>query len=133
MVLSAASSTSVTLERPGESEPLQLPLQLSGSPVRIGIKWREDQADPGSLLLTNVVPGSAAGLALLQPRDRVYAINGQSFSGSQEFLRLITTLEGPIDLLVERNGKLRTASLELWDGDAADQVDAAPTPTPNLD
>lgn len=130
LVLAAENPSQLIVERPGESDPVELQVQLAGNPVRIGIKWREDQADSGSLLLTNVAPGSAAGNAQLKVNDRVYAINGQAFSNSEEFHRLVTSVQGPIDLSVERNGQVHRTTLNLWDN-VVEAVDV--TPASNAD
>ena len=60
----------------------EVPVSLTGKPVRLGISWEQDQAEPSTVMLTQVVAGSAAEQAGLQARDRVYQVNGQDFAGS---------------------------------------------------
>jgi S1-C subfamily serine protease len=112
-VLMAASPVTVTVERPGTEKPIDLKIELAGSPTRIGIAWREDSAEPGTVLLTQVVFGSPAYNAGLSNRDRIYSVNGQSFRTSSELHNLLTTLPSPLELVVERDGRLKTVSLVL--------------------
>lgn len=113
LVLAAQSPVEIELERPGESEPKVVTVELRGSPVRLGITWREDSAEPGTALLTQVVYGSPAHRAGLRERDRIYEVAGQKFRNSEELLRLATSSPSPIELLVERAGMLKQVKLEL--------------------
>jgi len=38
---------------------------LAGRPLRLGITWRVDDAEPGTIILTHVVPGTPAARAWL--------------------------------------------------------------------
>jgi hypothetical protein len=113
--VTAAASTpvSIVVERPGHDGPLELTAQLAGTPMRVGIRWRVDDAEPGAVILTEVVPGSPAARAGLQPGDHVYQIAGRDFSDEAEFRRLARTLPGPLMLLVERDGQIRTVEIGL--------------------
>ena len=112
-VFLAQSPVAISLERQGVEKPVDLQIQLAGSPTRIGISWREDTAEPGAVILTQVIFGSPAQLAGLTNRDRLYAVGGQSFRSSNELHKLLTTLPSPVELLVERDGRLRNVSLVL--------------------
>ncbi|MGE0758785.1 MAG: M20/M25/M40 family metallo-hydrolase [Pirellulaceae bacterium] len=112
-ILAAPSATSLTVQREGSDQPLDLPVELAGSPTRIGISWKDDDAEPGTVLLTQVVHGSAAHQAGLSVRDRIYAVSGKSFRDSRELRELLTTHEAPLELLVERDGQLRVTSLNV--------------------
>ena len=89
--------------RPGEchatcpacrrNEPLELPLKLSGDPVRWGITWREDDAEPGMLYLLRVIDGTPAALAGVKVGDRIVSVNGQSFANQDEFQNLVSADE----------------------------------------
>jgi S1-C subfamily serine protease len=111
IVLAANSPTRAVVNREGEAEPIELDVTLPGKPVRLGISWDVDRASPTMVILTRVVPGSAADLAGLATKDRVYAVSGQDFSGSDGFGQLVTAGDGPIDLLVERRGVLQTRTI----------------------
>jgi hypothetical protein len=112
-LLATAGEARFTIERPGETEPREITVTPVGPPVRIGITWRADDAEPSSVILTQVVYGSAAHAAGLQVRDRVYAVSGQAFTGSDEFTRLLTTQPGPLELEVERQGRIQSLTLEV--------------------
>jgi S1-C subfamily serine protease len=89
-----------------DAEPLALTVQPAGPPIRIGISWRADAAEPQSVYLTHVVPGSAAGAAGLKVYDRIYEVDGQRFADKDDF-----GLE--ISLLVESYGRLRPVTLQI--------------------
>lgn len=110
-ILAAKSETKVVVQR-GQDAPVTLPVTLAGGPVRIGISWRTDAAEPSTAILTEVVPGSAADEAGLKVRDRLYAIDGRDFSSSEE-LQAALAGSSRLSLLVERDGRLRTIQIEL--------------------
>jgi S1-C subfamily serine protease len=114
-VLAAKSPLELEVASAGETEPRKVQVQLRGGPTRLGIAWRDDAAEPGTVLVTQVVPGSAAYLAGLKERDRIYEIGGRPFATSSEFRQQATTLPGPVELLVERSGRLFRLSLEPFD------------------
>lgn len=112
-VLAAPSPLKLIVERPGLAAPLEMELPIDGRPIRIGLTWRDDDAEPASVLVTMVVPGSPANLAGLQTRDRIYELNGQPIVDANDFGERITTSPGPLEFLVDRNGKLRTLTLQI--------------------
>jgi C-terminal processing protease CtpA/Prc len=112
-VSAAENPAAMSVKRPGEETPLELSVELSGSPLRWGIMWRVDDAEPAAVILTHVVPGSPAARAGLSVGDRVYRVAGRDFADENEFLELAKTLAMPIQLLVERDGRLRVIVLQL--------------------
>lgn len=118
-LLAAASAKTFAVRREGAKEPLEIQVQPQDAPIRIGIAWREDAAEPGTVIVTQVVPGSAAGVAGLKLKDRIYAMNGETFIGSDDFGTLIGTLPSPLELLVERRGQLFSVQLEALPAEAA--------------
>ncbi|MBX3412495.1 MAG: M20/M25/M40 family metallo-hydrolase [Pirellulales bacterium] len=113
LVIASKSPTQAVIEREGEEKPLELPVELAGSPLRLGVTWRVDDAEPGCVILSRVVPGSPADLAGLQVNDRIHEFGGRTFLTSKDFAALASSLEGSLDLVVERNGQLRGATVEL--------------------
>ena len=111
-VLRAHSPAEIVVQR-GELETLELQLDLAGNPLRLGVSWREDDAEPGAVMLSEVAAGSVADDAGLEVGDRVYQFAGHDFSDSDELLRLISATSGPVELLVERDGRIRTILLDL--------------------
>jgi len=110
-VLAERSPTTMVVER-ADGESSELPVELAGEPLRLGISWREDVAEPGTLILSQVVSGSAAHLAGLRVADRIYAVEGREILDGSEFLRLLPELPGPFELQIERRGQLKTVTVD---------------------
>ncbi|MGI8982268.1 MAG: M20/M25/M40 family metallo-hydrolase [Pirellulaceae bacterium] len=111
-LMAAAGKKTFIIEREGEKEPLEISITPRGGPIRVGISWREDSAEPGSVLLTQVIPGSAAALAGLAVGDRIQAIGGQRFANGDELGKLVSTLPSPLEVIMERGGRLRVVKVE---------------------
>jgi hypothetical protein len=125
LVLAADGPQRVTIERPDQTTPLELTVTLSGTPVRIGINWRLDDAEPGTAIVTRVVPGSPAERAGIAVNDRLWEVSGQTFSGHEELLKLLTTLPGPLHVIVECSGRVKTVTVEP--AQTSPPVDVPPT------
>jgi hypothetical protein len=84
---------------------------------RLGITWRDDEAEPGVIFLTRVIEGSPADAAGLEVHDRIYQVNGQPFENESAFRTTITTATQPpaaeVELLIERNGRVRMVKVAL--------------------
>jgi len=93
-LLAAVGKKSFTIEREGEKEPLNITVTPRGDPIRVGISWREDPAEPGSVILTQVIPGSAAALASLAVGDRLYAFGGRHTGSHHGTERAVAGGEG---------------------------------------
>jgi hypothetical protein len=113
VVLAAAKESQIVVQRKGEKQPQTIAVKLNGQPQRVGISWHVDDAEPGCVILTQVVSGSPAAMAGLKSGDRVYAVNGRNFKTSEEFLGLVTADEMRLRLSAERQGRIRTAELTL--------------------
>jgi S1-C subfamily serine protease len=111
---STTETVTFDIQRAGRAEPLQIDVEPAGKPVRVGITWRDDPAEPGATMITQVIHGSAAYYAGLQVRDRVYSINGQEFKTSAEFAALLAGQPSPLEVLYDRNGRMRTVSVPLF-------------------
>ena len=127
LVLAAVSPVQLVIERSGGGELLKLSARLSGEPVRVGISWQPDDAEPRSMTVVGIVPDSPAAKAGLKVTDRVYQISGHDFSTSDEFQRLLTTEPNPLKLTVENQGQIRTVEL-LRAGDKPREVQEASKP-----
>jgi len=112
-LLAARSPAHFGIVRVGETLPQTVSVPIVGQPIRLGVTWREDDAEPGTIFLTQVVNGSAAQQAGLRERDRVYEVGGRIFKNADEFRALITTLPTPIEMLIERNGRMSTVQLAV--------------------
>lgn len=93
------------------------PLPPAAPRPRVGISWREDDAEPGVVYLTRVAPGSPADAAGLRLYDRLRQIEGEGFADARQFeqrlQQLLTQDAAQIRLQVERDGRLQTISLPL--------------------
>jgi S1-C subfamily serine protease len=110
LVLAAPIVTEAIIRRVGGTEPTSIKLQLVGQPMRLGINWRIDDAEPNLVQIVRVVPGSPAANAGIRALERVCEVNGRGFSASDEFARLVAA-DGPLRLQVETQGRVRTVEV----------------------
>jgi S1-C subfamily serine protease len=86
-------------------------------PPRLGISWREDVAETGSVLVTRVVDGTPAAAAGIAVQDRIYEIDGQPFADATAFQAAIHALLNSgapeFSLLTERRGHERTVTVKM--------------------
>ena len=129
-ILTAPEQLELTVLRAGKAEPETLTAKLDGKPVRVGVSWGEDPAEPGTVLLRQVMPLSPAGLAGLKVGDRVLEVSGQRFATSQEFGGLLNTLPGPLEMVIERQGRISTIRVPLADELLATTGNPMPAGTP---
>ncbi len=115
LVQAAVNPVAIVVERPGSEKPVELTAQLTGYPIRIGISWQTDDAEPHSVVLLRVATDSPAQRAGLKVDDRVYQVDGKDFSSSKEFDDLLEREPNPLDLTVETRGQLHHAKLERID------------------
>lgn len=117
-VLAARDDIELAVEDRSGSPPRSVRVHLDGQPARLGVSWRTDPAEPDTILVARVLPGSAAEDAGLRPRDRILAANGQSAREDTKWQALLGDTRGPLTLLVEREGRTRTVVIDLTDGTA---------------
>jgi len=110
VLLRSDSEITLQLDRLGQDEPLSMVLPLAGSPVQLGMSWREDVVEPDAVYITRVVPYSPAARAGIQLFDRIYSLEGEPFQGQDDLLARILKLlanDAPtIRLEVESRGKI---------------------------
>jgi hypothetical protein len=111
LVLAAENLVPIIVERAGASQPVKLNAQLAGPSIRLGISWRLDDAEPGAVIVSRVTPGSPAANAGVHVNDRIYEVAGRPFSGDMEFRQLLAETAGALELLTERQGRLRPLSI----------------------
>ncbi len=112
LVLAAESPITLVVRRGDEPEPRSLTITLRGNPVRLGLAWRGDEAEAGSVILTRVVPSSLAAKAGLQIRDRVYSVADQTFAGPEQCGELLRNATLPLPLEIERDGRIERVVIE---------------------
>ncbi|QGJ71122.1 PDZ domain (Also known as DHR or GLGF) [Planctomycetales bacterium 10988] len=113
LLLAAPKKIAFEVLSEGEENPRTVDVQLGGNAIRAGIIWREDSASPGSVFVRGVVPGSAAAGSGLHKEDRIFAVNGQPFTDSASFRKLLQEETSPLTLKLERKGRLQTARMEM--------------------
>jgi hypothetical protein len=84
---------------------------------RLGISWREDDAEPGSVFLVRVVEGMPAASAGLEVGDRIDELDGHPFADAavfqSEIHQMLESARPKIELLVERRGHMRAISVKM--------------------
>jgi hypothetical protein len=110
-VMAARNPVNVVLRRDGEF--LNKVVQLEGRPIRVGITWRVDEAEPDCLILRSVVPGSPADQAGLRPGDRIYSRSNDGAVSEREFAEWVAAQQELIDLRMERDGRIRPVQIKL--------------------
>jgi hypothetical protein len=95
------------------AEPEPSPMRPGDPPLRLGIAWRLDEAEPGTIVLSHVVAGSPAAAAGLRVGDRILQIGGRDFADDAAFAKLAATLPSPLEILVERDGRLQVLVVRL--------------------
>ncbi len=112
-ISSADSPATLRVKRAGDEKPVELKVSLRGDPLRWGIAWGVDDAEPGEMTLTYVAPGSPAARAGLRVGDRICRVAGRDFAGEADFARLVKAAVNSLPLRIERDGRPRTATLRL--------------------
>jgi hypothetical protein len=110
-VMKAERELKLRVIRPGEKEPLAITAKLRGKPIRIGISWRSDSAEPGVATIVRVVPGSPAARADLRVTDRIYTAGGKRLETIGQLGTILKAAKESVDLVVERRGQLRTVTV----------------------
>lgn len=110
IVLAAPQKTSMVVQRSGQTAPQTVAVSLRGEPVRIGLTWKHDEAEPGVAVVTGVIPGSPAARAEIEPLDRLSLPLHHARGG--DWLRELTAGQGEITLLRERRGQVSEVKLQ---------------------
>lgn len=97
----------------GATSPQQVVLSLDKGPIRVGITWREDAAEPGVMIITRVEPGSPAEQAGLKFMDRVLTVKQEPIRDGEDFRALLLNAGTNFPVTVERKGQLQTLELQI--------------------
>lgn len=111
-LLAAETESVFEISRAGIEKPLAIAVTPNGPPIRVGVTWREDDGEPGVMLVTQIVGGSAAEVGGLKLKDRIYSLNGRTFATGKDFSQLLATSEAPLTFMVERMGRLQSIKVE---------------------
>jgi hypothetical protein len=110
-VFSAPVISQITiLSRGGEAAEIK-DITLRGQPMRIGISWRNDAAEPSTSMISRVVPGSPADVAGLKFADRIHAVNGIPWSDTAAESHPLNNIALPFTIDYERNGRIYSTKL----------------------
>lgn len=115
LIATSVDSPRLTVVSWGEKTPREVKVHLTGHPVRIGIAWVRDDAEPEAAVVKRTFPGSPAAAAGLQPGDRIYSVDDLTFATDEEFESLLHAARDKVTLAVERHGVLRSAELDVGD------------------
>lgn len=108
----------LTIERDGEAEPAsQLPVRLGGQPMRLGLSWRELAAEPHSVMIVRVVPGTPAWYAGMRVGDRLLRLGSHSASRPDALLAAARRIQLPVEVELERQGRILTRQLQPLSGE----------------
>lgn len=113
LILRSASPVKIRFQRNGVEKPMRVLVPLTGKPIRIGINWRDDPAEPGVVAINLLEAGSPAEVAGLKLNDRILQVNEQDFADSDDCRKRLLSAPSPISLLIERDGRCKVVSLEL--------------------
>ncbi len=118
LVASAQESVELLLEHAPEPERRVVRVPLRGKPWPFGLACKVDPADPGVAVVLQVVPGSPAAIAGIQPGDRIWELDGQRLGENplenleELAARWRADLAAPaISLTLEREGRVLRATL----------------------
>ncbi|MCE9606305.1 MAG: M20/M25/M40 family metallo-hydrolase [Planctomycetia bacterium] len=113
LVLRQSGPVKLTIVRPGLADPIVATVTPLGEPVRIGLSWAQDDAEPESVVVKRVVAGSPAAAAGLLDADRIYEVDGVQFRSSAEFEALLEKAGKRMTLIIDRKGIMQTLVCEL--------------------
>jgi hypothetical protein len=112
-IVVAPNTIELGIVRKDEKETRPVKVELAGKPQRVGVSWWEDNAEPGSLIVANVIPDSPADQAGIRTGDRIVEMAGTGFKDGEEFRKRSAELTGLTDVTVERQGQMRALQIPL--------------------
>ncbi|MDY0170078.1 MAG: M28 family peptidase [Thermoguttaceae bacterium] len=112
-VITAESPGEVVVARRGVDEPVRLDVTLSGQPWRLGVTWQRDDAEPGTIVLTYVAPGTPAAGAGLKAGDRIYRAAGNEPADDDDFVEMVREAGESLVLLIERDGRIEEVTVPM--------------------
>jgi S1-C subfamily serine protease len=110
-VFGAPVISQITILPRGEDVAEIKDITLRGQPMRIGISWRNDAAEPSTSMISRVVPGSPADTAGLKVADRIHAVNGIPWNDTPEESHPLNNIVLPFTIDYERNGRIYSTEL----------------------
>ncbi len=111
-ILSSPVECVVEVIEPDTLKARDVEITLRGTPVRIGISWRHDDAEKDTVVLTEVIPGSPAYRAGLRCADRIHEVGSLRWSSFADEQSPFSDADFPLRILYERNGQLKAIELQ---------------------
>ena len=103
--------------RTGEESPLSVTVPLHGNPIQLGLSWRENEAEPGTVYITRVIPYSPAARAGIKLYDRIYELDGAPIGNQDDLLAKIKDLLAEdaeqFHMQVESRGVIRDVTISM--------------------
>ncbi|MEX0726708.1 MAG: M20/M25/M40 family metallo-hydrolase [Planctomycetaceae bacterium] len=130
LVARAGNPVEFVLQRTGETETRTVTAELDGNPIRLGVAWRVDPAEPGVVTLVRVDPASPADVAGLKAGDGISRVANVDVRDSRHFGELVSASAGSVELLRERNGRLEKVTVTFDDEPAEKPLETANSPKP---
>jgi hypothetical protein len=112
LVAASPSSAKLKLAR-ASGKVEELALSLPGNGTRLGVTWREDEGEPESLIVVQVVRGSAAEEAGLYPGDRIYGVSDARTVNAEALAKAVADAEEEISITAEREGRIFQVKTKL--------------------
>ena len=109
LVMTAPGDTVFSIRREGAE--LEVPVALRGDQMLFGFRWTMDDAEPGSVIVTQVAAGSPADHAQLQSQHRIRSVGGKPIATRDDFRKLLAETQNPIGLEVELDGRFSSLSV----------------------
>jgi Peptidase family M28/PDZ domain len=126
-VLDSLEDTKALVAHRGETAPRTVRVHLYGPAHPAGILCRSDDAEPGCVIVSRVVPGAAGQRAGLRANDRIRRLDRQSCASPEQFAAQLLRPTGTHSLQVDRDGELKALTVELPQH-AADGSDSPDSP-----
>ncbi|MBM82039.1 MAG: hypothetical protein CMJ78_15820 [Planctomycetaceae bacterium] len=111
LVLVAPDSVPIIIRRGDDEKEQTVTVELFGEQSPHGLGCDTDDAEPDSLIVKRVIAGSPAAVAGIEVNDRFHGIVDKSTDSPQELAKLIESATAPIELTLERAGRMRTVKL----------------------
>jgi hypothetical protein len=110
-VCGAPEETTAVIVHHGEASPRTLHVHLSGSAHPVGVFCRSDDAEPGCVIVSRLLPASSAERAGLRLNDRIRKVGDRAVTSPEQLSVLLLGQVGSQSLEIERDGEIRTLEL----------------------
>jgi hypothetical protein len=110
-VQNSGENLSLVVARLGLAEGLELALTLEGADLPLGLLLRQDDAEPGVLIVARVLAESPGEVAGVEMDDRIYEVNGAPCNSLEAWTALTADAASTVELEIERSGVVQVLEL----------------------